>query len=170
MRRCLAGTIRGIAGSVVILWCSHAAALPFNTDMVNVQPRAGAIMRPKPDGSVAVGSLDRFVESKEAATALVNPVKSDEKSVLRGARLFAVNCSPCHGDITKTPYAPGPVAEKFVMPPDITNDFYKQKPDGLFYATIEFGGLAVMPAMGWKLSPAEHWDIVNYVRSVQRTK
>ena len=139
MRWCKSKAMWVLAVGGILLLATEAMALPFNTDMVNVQPRAGAIMRPKPDGSVAVGALDRLVESKEEATALVNPVKSDEGSVLRGARLFAVNCSPCHGDMTQTPYTPGPVAAKFVMPPDITTDYYKQKPDGLFYATIEYG-------------------------------
>ena len=31
-------------------------------------------------------------------------------------------------------------------------------------------GMAVMPAVGWKLSPNEHWDVINYIRHVQSEK
>lgn len=45
-------------------------------------------------------------------------------------------------------------------------DMYKARTDGSIYATIHFG-IRLMPGHGWKLSPTEHWDIVNYVRSAQ---
>lgn len=68
-------------------------------------------------------------------------------------------------------YAPGPVAMKFAAPPDITQEPYRTgRSDGNIYGIIHFGGMAVMPALGWKLSPTEHWDIINYVRHVQATK
>lgn len=153
-----------------IVAASLAYALPFNDDMVNNQLKTGQIMRPKPDGSIAVGSLQYHVASKPEAEKLENPIKADNVSVRKGERLFRINCFPCHGDITTKEYKGGPVASKFVMPPDITGDAYKQKTDGYIYSTIHFGGLAIMPALGWKLSPREHWDIINYIRKVQSSK
>jgi len=55
-----------------------------------------------------------------------------------------------------------------MSPPDLINDYYRQKSDGYLYGTIHFGGLAVMPGLGWKLSPEEHWDIINFIRQVQK--
>lgn len=163
---------RGIISIFVLMtFTGSVYALPFNDDMVNTQEFvAGETSRQKPDGSVAVGVLDYRVKDKAEAEKLTNPLKGDAKSAMYGKRLFQVNCSPCHGSIESKPYTPGPVAAKFASPPDITGETYKQKSDGYIYGTIHFGGMALMPALGWKLSPTEHWDIVNYIRKVQQDK
>jgi mono/diheme cytochrome c family protein len=153
---------------------SPVLALPFNSDMVNNQLRAGAIMRPLPEGSVAVGSLPGHLGNRDEALALTNPLKSDKVSPLSGERLFAANCFPCHGDITQKTWQPGPVGQKINAlvagkPPDLTSAYYKAQPDGTFYAAMHFG-FGLMPNVGWKLSPTEHWDIINYIRQVQASK
>lgn len=153
-------------GSVLTL-LSSASALPFNDDMVAVQKRTGVIMRQKAPGTVAIGMSKYYVEDRAEAERLSNPLKGNKQSTLNGKRLFAVNCLPCHGDISKKPYAPGLVGAKALQtPPDLTHEMYKSRTDGSIYATIHFG-LRLMPGHGWKLSPTEHWDIVNYVRSHQ---
>lgn len=161
-----------VVAGVVTCWqysstMNEAVALPFNDDMVNVQKRTGVMMRPKVPGTVAVGMSQYHVASREAAEALSNPLKGDPMSIASGKRLFAVNCLPCHGDISKKPYEPGAVGKKSLQtPPDLTSDMYKTRTDGSIYATIHFG-IRLMPGHGWKLSPTEHWDLVNYVRSQQ---
>ena len=144
-------------------------ALPFNDDMVDNQLRTGSLMRQKVKESVPVGSLASRVESKDEAKALLNPIKADPLSTASGQRLFAVNCFPCHGDISKSPYQPGPVS-RFLPGPDLSQQAYHDTPggksDGFIFATIHFGG-ALMPAVGYKLSAQEHWDIINYIRAVQ---
>ena len=151
-----------------LLLTRDVSALPFNDDMVDVQKRTGVMMRPKAPGSVAVGMSEYHIASKADAENLPNPVKAEDSSVQNGKRLWAVNCMPCHGDISKKPYVPGYVAGKLpLIPPDPTGDSYKTRTDGFFYGTIHFGGAALMPALGWKLSPTEHWDIVNYIRFEQ---
>ena len=166
--------------AVVCLTCvGSAVALPFNDDMVhskNAEGRhmyysTGQIMRAKPEGSVSIGMSQYDVKTKEEAEKLVNPKKESASSWKYGKRLFQVNCSPCHGNIEAKGYEPGPVAQKFASPPDISAEPYRQgRSDGYIYGVIHFGGMAVMPALGWKLSPGEHWDIINYVRHVQNTK
>ncbi len=154
-----------------ICCCSSVVfALPFNDDMVDVQIRPGSSVRAKAAGSVPLGTTEHRLEKKEDAFALVNPLKGNKNSAANGERLFGVHCSSCHGDISKSPYQPGPVAAKFMAPPDITLPFYKEKPDGYIYGTIHFGGLAMMPAVGFKLSPTETWDIINYIRGIQDSK
>jgi mono/diheme cytochrome c family protein len=153
-----------------IVSMGSAFALPFNDDMVNVQKRTGTIMRQKAPGSVAVGMSDYHVASRDEAEKFTNPLKGDATSTANGKRLFAVNCLPCHGDISKKPYEPGNVGKKALQtPPDLTSDTYKGRTDGSIYATIHFG-IRLMPGHGWKLSPTEHWDIVNYIRSQQGIK
>ena len=144
------------------------SALPFNDDMVDVQKRTGVMMRQKAPGTVPLGMSEYHVATKADAEKMTNPIKADDRSVDNGKRLFSVNCTPCHGDISKKPWAPGYVAAKLpLIPPDPTTDAYKARSDGFFYGTIHFGGAALMPALGWKLSPTEHWDVVNYIRSEQ---
>jgi len=153
-----------------VLAVPEAGALPFNDDMVNVQRRTGTIMRQKAPGTVAVGMSDYYVASREDAEKMVNPVKADAASTANGKRLFAVNCLPCHGDISKKPYAPGAVGKKTLQtPPDLTLDTYKTRTDGSIFATIHFG-IRLMPGHGWKISPTDHWDIVNYFRNQQGIK
>ena len=154
----------------LLAFTSSAFALPFNDDMVDMQMRTGVIMKPKPENSVPKGSLSYRVEDKAQAETFKNPIKGEKFSVKNGKQLFRINCYPCHGDLEAPKYTPGPVAKKFMPPPDITNDYYEAKSDGYLYGVIHFGGLAVMPPLGWKLSPTEHWDIINYVRSVQKAK
>ena len=147
-----------------------AHALPFNDDMVNVQKRTGTIMRQKAPGTVAVGSSEYYVPPRDEAEKLTNPLKGDVTSTANGKRLFAVNCLPCHGDISKKPYAPGAVGAKALqVPPDLTSDMYKTRTDGSIFATIHYG-IRLMPGHGWKLSTTEHWDLVNYVRNSQGIK
>ena len=155
-------------------------ALPFNGDMVHSKNNTtgehmyystGQLMREKAQDSVAVGEAGIHPESPDAAEKLSNPVKADEKSQMFGKRLFQINCSPCHGNIELNPYTPGPVASKLgKIPPDLS-----QEPrllgvtDGYIYGVIDYGR-GIMAAVGWKLSPTEHWDLINYVRHVQSLK
>jgi mono/diheme cytochrome c family protein len=156
-----------LASVLGVFVASKASALPFNDDMVNVQKRTGVMMRQKAPGTVAIGMSEYHVASREEAEKMTNPIKGDARSTAKGKRLFAVNCLPCHGDISKKPYAPGNVGAKALQtPPDLTTDMYKARTDGSIYATIHFG-IRLMPGHGWKLSPTEHWDIVNYVRRAQ---
>ena len=146
-------------------------ALPFNDEMVAVQMRAGSIMKPKVTGSVALGSLKNRLESKEEAQSLVNPLKGDPISTANGKTLFFKNCYACHGDITRSPVVAGPVGKKMILkaPPDISSGDFKNRTDGDIYSTM-YLGFGLMPRLGYKLSPTEKWDIINFIRQVQATK
>jgi hypothetical protein len=145
-------------------------ALPFNQDMVGTQLTNGNIMRPKAAESVPVGASERFIGPKrEDALRLTNPVEPTEMSIASGSRLFAINCSPCHGRYIEGEHIPGAVSV-YLPGPELSNALYKDKPDAHFFQFIYYGGLAIMPAYGWKLSIEEHWDIVNYIRHLQNTR
>jgi len=149
-----------------LILVNEASALPINTDMFDNQPSAGQIMRPLPDGSVPIGSLERQIESREVSDQFENPVSPDARSIVSGRRLFAINCTPCHGSY-EGGYQSGELA-RFGMPPiNLTEQRLKNMSDGYFFSYIHFGGLALMPAYGWKFSIEEHWDIVNYIREIQ---
>jgi mono/diheme cytochrome c family protein len=165
---------KGLSTFAKLLWCcvltitcELAEALPFNQDMVNTQYSNGTIMRPAPEGAVSVAEANRWVGKKrEDALALTNTVPPSVESVSKGKRLYHINCSPCHGRMLEGEYVPGAVSQQ-VPGPNLFMAFYKDRPDNHFFQFIYFGGMAIMPAYGWKFSIEEHWDIVNYIRSVQ---
>ncbi len=160
---CLALTVVQLALSFAMP--GAVQALPFNDDMVNSQIKTGQVMRPKVAGTVPLGSLNQSsVLTKEDAIKLENPVPTSADSVFVGKQLFRINCSPCHGKISKT----SPELGKVQMgAPNLGDPMYHSRTDGQIYSTVHFGNI-IMPALGWKLSPAETWDIINYVRSVQK--
>ncbi len=99
----------------------------------------------------------------EAGEQLRNPITPTAASVENGKRLFEIYCALCHGPDGK---GGGPIATKFVPPPDLTLDMFRQRQDGFIYGTIRDGG-ALMPGQGGAISPRERWDIVNYLRHLQ---
>ena len=116
-----------------------------------VVPRGGELVIPK--------------EQRELAMKRPNPVKSTPESVALGKQRFVTFCAPCHGPEAKGGVT-GPVATKFIPPPDLTNpDLQKQRTDGYWHSYIVVGG-AVMPAYGEALSSREAWDVVNYLRTL----
>lgn len=170
---CMQGEKREMMKRVIlalVLLCTlssgRAIALPFNDDMVHDQLKVSEVMRPAPEGSIALGSSARFVKDKDTALALENPIARTERSIQRGERLWATNCTPCHGRYTEDGYKPGPV-NQWLPGPDLTADIIAAKPDGHFFSYVYFGGI-IMPRYGWKLSIRDHWDLVNYIRKQQK--
>ena len=107
-------------------------------------------------------------EQRDVAAKVPNPVKPTRESVAVGKERFDVFCQPCHGAEAKGGVT-GPVATKFIPPPDLTNaELHRQRTDGYWHSYIMVGG-AVMPAYGEALSSQEAWHIVNYLRSLVAT-
>jgi mono/diheme cytochrome c family protein len=99
-----------------------------------------------------------------------NPVAYDDASKKRGAELYKVNCSQCHG---LTGNGEGGVGAKWGGPDVVPHIGDASKygdtgryPDGFFYHNI-IVGKNLMPSFGYKLTTHEVWDIVNYVRELQ---
>lgn len=160
------------------LFVSNAAiALPFNDDMVHDQYKVSEVQRPLPQGSIPLGSAKRFVASREEALKLENPIPATKASVNKGERLFNTNCSPCHGKfVGYSDSGEGefkmqiPLTSGIVPGPNFAQKYYVEDPtktDGHIFGYIYFGGLAIMPRYGYKLSIDDHWNIVNYIRSIQ---
>jgi len=149
----------GLMGSVVVMrWVDNMTETPrimpgerVFVMPANVVPRGGSLILPK--------------EQRELAAKQPNPVKTSEASVAVGRERYQTFCLPCHGAEAKGGVT-GPVAIKFVPPPDLTNtDLQKGRTDGYWHSYIMVGG-AVMPAYGEALSSYEAWSIVNYLRTL----
>ena len=98
------------------------------------------------------------------AETLENPVARDDSSVARGQRKFMRTCVPCHGSKLA---GDGPVAAKFVPPPDLLGSNSRARKDGFIYSYIRNGG-AIMPSYGAIVTSQEAWDLINYLRDRQK--
>lgn len=94
----------------------------------------------------------------------VNPQAPDDSSIARGARKFMKTCIPCHGPELK---GNGPVAAKFIPPPDLLAAMTRGRSDGYIYSYIRHGG-AVMPTYGAQVTAQEAYDLINYIRDMQK--
>jgi mono/diheme cytochrome c family protein len=153
-----AGGLMGTA--VVVRWNDNMTRTPrivpgervFRMP-AGVVPRGGELIIPK--------------EQRDVAAKAPNPVRMSEASVAIGYQHFTTFCAPCHGAEGKGGVT-GPVATKFIPPPDLTNpEFQKQRTDGYWHSYIVAGG-AVMPAYGEALSSQEAWHIVNFLRALAK--
>jgi len=149
----------GLLGSVVVMrWSDNMTQTPrimpgerVFTMPAGVVPRGGSLILPK--------------EQRELAAKQPNPVKMSAASIAVGKERYETLCLPCHGPEAKGGIT-GPVAAKFVPPPDLTNaEFQEVRTDGYWHSYIMVGG-AVMPAYGEALSSSEAWSIVNYLRTL----
>ena len=98
-----------------------------------------------------------------AGVRMVAPPTS-QASEMRGDSLFHTVCWTCHG---KTLIGDGPVSAKFIPPPDLLAEGTRGRTDGFIYMYMRHGG-AVMPSYGNVLSSRDAWDIVHYVRNMQK--
>lgn len=97
-----------------------------------------------------------------------NPLPRTQANLQEGARLFAVNCSMCHGAQGK---GDGEVGRRLVKwnyaaPPDLTGAPTVNRTDGDIYGIIT-NGIFVMPSFARLLTPEERWQIVWHLRQLE---
>lgn len=155
----IVGAAAGLFVTVVVIrWSDNMTSTPkimpgerIFAMPAGVIPRGGTLILPK--------------DQREAAAKQPNPVKPTPESIALGKERFETFCVPCHGPEAKGGVS-GPVAVKFVPPPDLTNAaFQGGRTDGYWHSYIMVGG-AVMPAYGEAMSSHEAWSVVNYLRTL----
>jgi mono/diheme cytochrome c family protein len=87
-----------------------------------------------------------------------------DSSIARGERKFKITCVPCHGPKMESN---GPVAPMFMPPPDLLAQATRERKDGYIFSYIRHGG-AVMPSYGAQVTAAEAWDLIHYIRHMQK--
>ena len=128
---------------------TYAAAIP-------PWPSGSAALLP-PEGTVAVDDPER-----DAATKTPPPVTPE--LLARGRESFGIFCAPCHG---LDGYGDGIiVARGFPHPPSYHSAELRAAPAQLFFDTIT-KGYGAMYAYGDRISPADRWAIVAYIRALQ---
>lgn len=192
-----------------LLVAGVAYASPWDIDMIdghNFKAYEWA-MRPQPSGVVAReglggpraraagyyqnGEVAAVIRTDAATDTITNPYAGDPNLLATGARLFRVNCAPCHGlegagsgPVTHNDQGAG--IKRFLMAaPTLSGALTRVDTlsDGFLYATIRNGGAgsagatadrpaylasigAGMPAYGPLLTDYERWSIVDYMRTL----
>lgn len=92
------------------------------------------------------------------------PLPVTPQLVARGRELFDINCSACHG---RDGYGQGMVVQRgFPAPPSYHIERLRNAPVGHFFAVIT-DGYGVMYPFGSRISPADRWAIISYIRALQ---
>ena len=153
-----AGGLMGAA--VVVRWVHNMTESP------RIMPGRARLhhARRAPCRAAARSSTPR--SSASWPPSMPNPVKPTEASVAAGRARYETFCTPCHGAEAKGGVT-GPVATKFIPPPDLTNARFPEGADGRLLAQLHHGRAAPScPSYGEALSSQEAWDIVNYLRTL----
>lgn len=101
---------------------------------------------------------------EEAQEVFRNPYPPSDANIAQGKALYNTFCIPCHGADARGGGSLGPQAP---VPPDITHANYRSMTDGFFFYRITFGK-GMMPGYGHSTSPGERWQIVHYLRTLQK--
>ncbi len=145
---------------------THLAYFPIR-DMrrsVALIPQKGQMMAPD-TGSVPTVGRERVLDRELEAAHFVSPQAADDSSIARGQRKFMRTCVPCHGAKMD---GTGPVAAQFMPPPDLLAEMTRGRKDGYIYSYIRTGGI-VMPSYGAQVTPQEAYDLINFIRYMQKT-
>jgi mono/diheme cytochrome c family protein len=150
-----------LAGALALGGCGSSLLWPASMEQQpSIRPLAEA--RPAPTGSVPLGGLEVVADREDLPDAAAMPL--DPAAAARGKALFATLCTSCHGPEAK---GDGPVSAKFPQAPNLRHVSICKRSDGYLYGTLTAGGKA-MPPMREGTTARQRWDLVAFVRDLQR--
>lgn len=117
--------------------------------------------------SVNVYSQGRKFPAPASADAIVNPLKGNEAATSAGKIIYIKFCVTCHGTKGKGDGIAAPGLPK--PPADHTSDFVQKQTDGAIYWIITQGNNP-MPTYKTTLTEAQRWQLVNYIRTLAKSK
>jgi len=160
--------VLGVAGVLVVgagaslLFAYGVIRIPFPSQMVD-QDSVGYVQGPRlsvPAEAIPVQGPVLLADQPALA-----PVPATANSLQRGAVLYTIDCAVCHGDGGT---GDGTLSSFFNPPPaELTSQDVQQLPDADIFLAIT-QGRGDMLKLAENLSPSQRWDVVNYVRSLQK--
>lgn len=139
------------AAAILFLFVGVVACSRDMADQPSFQPQEAPRLH-SPEGSVP---------QKSRALIAAPPAPTPE-AVGRGAALFEINCSHCHGKIG---LGNGPVGSHLVLPPfNLRSDQTQRRSPEELYGILT-NGRVVMPSFKGILSAEERWEVVYFVKS-----
>ena len=110
---------------------------------------------------------EKVWDAPSSAAAQKNPVAPTPDSLAAGNKIFLKRCVACHG---KAGDGDGPdAADLGINPGKLSDPRLRAESDGALYWKITVGKQP-MPHYGGRLSPADRWNLVNYIRTLVRSR
>ena len=114
--------------------------------------------------AAADSKSDKWVSPPQSA-ANRNPTAATAESIAAGQKIYLKTCAMCHG---KTGDADGPaVIELNIHPAKLSDPQLLTQSEGALFWKITTGKKP-MPAYGKRLSEADRWNLVNYIRTLPK--
>jgi mono/diheme cytochrome c family protein len=157
---------------------SQAASPAFPDGRTERGQIAGTVARGdlREDDHFYRGLVDGPSGPKQWAESFPPQITLDEKAMKRGEDRFTIYCTPCHGQvgegdgmIHKRALATGALATGWVQPSRLGDEGFVRQPHGQIFNTISHG-IRTMPAYRTQISEEDRWNIVLYVRALQRSQ
>jgi mono/diheme cytochrome c family protein len=131
----------------------------------------GQSARPIDPNTVPRGqSADTALVSGKTNGTVVSefPITISAETLARGQKGYTVYCVPCHGANAdgKGVTAGYFTAAKLTPPANLLDDRLRQQPVGHFFDVIS-NGYGVMYSYAPRITPADRWAIVAYIRAIQ---
>ncbi|MDP3936921.1 MAG: cytochrome c, partial [Deltaproteobacteria bacterium] len=136
----------------------------YDTDNYDAPGPKLPSMRSPVAGTVPIDGGDFPVTLLDADMFIRNPRPGDPASIERGKVNFTTFCVPCHG---ADGLGKGLVGQKFPIVLSLVTDQAKGYSDQYLFAMVR-NGRGLMPSYGDRVIIDERWDIVNYLRDLQR--
>jgi mono/diheme cytochrome c family protein len=166
---------RSVRAAIALLLLGQVAAgwgFPWDKDMVD-QPiakpqRSQAPAEPDSIPTTGTETLPtattdiEFIEAKDNAATLENPIPTTAESVATGKYFFELNCVVCHGAEGVGNGTVGVLLA--VAPVDMNLPYTQDQTDGQLFYTITRGRVT-MPYYRDALSREERWHVINYIRA-----
>jgi mono/diheme cytochrome c family protein len=128
----------------------------------------GRSARPVLDNTVARGAIDNDVYNVAKDFAGFPPaVKVNARLLERGQDRYKIFCTPCHG---LQGNGEGMIAARGMKhPPSYHIDRLRQAPNGYFYDVMT-NGFGAMYSYSERITPADRWAIIAYIRALQLSR
>ena len=117
---------------------------------------------------LAMPHLDLLFVPAYTTSFFTSPTEFAATAIAHGAKLFAANCTLCHGTKGR---GDGPAAKSLPTPPaDLTAEHFWAHSDGELFWYISHGfeapnGGIAMPGFDGRLSSEARWDLIDYLRA-----
>ena len=133
----------------------------------NITPGPGRLNTGQPERGFNAPPFTQADLFQPLVQALPNPVASDEASLARGEVLFNRMCAVCHGAAGVG--AQANIVDKYplLVAYNLSGPAVAGYSDGYIYGIMRVGR-GLMPPYGHQISHFDRWNIVNYVRVLQR--
>jgi mono/diheme cytochrome c family protein len=114
-------------------------------------------------GGVTVASSisEKKWQAPATAVAKKNPVAVSETSIAAGQKLYSKHCASCHGPSGD---GDGSAAADLGIHPAKLSESRSDSDGALFWKITN--GKKPMPGYGAKLSEADRWSLINYIRTL----